>query len=655
MVKKCVMRGYLPLLICGTGTVGTTYRNYGSHSNDYVKYDPFGGGFSTMMFTLQNLFEEFQKHRCNWSRSNDNLELIRYKGCTMKLYRHPECDFIFQYNRKQPFVDSQLTGPYLHPGMAIMRRNRKLIPSFKTKPKGRSYIKVRIKPPTLFNDHWYFQKDLCKLPLLTIGASAASLRFPFCSPQTDNICIYFLVLHKWYNKQLSITTDYPKKLWDALKNQLKTHWSAVTTQPNKGPLGTVFNTFYTQEHIRDPDSKTAKRTDSQTANYYTKINSLWGDHVYEQSIIDKMEQNQQNMYSNRKMETYLGSQYLNFKTGVYSAIFLSPSRLSPDFPGLYQEVVYNPANDKGVGNKVWVDWCSKNDSSWTGRDSTLPIVDLPLWAALMGYADYAKKHFHDPGYIKEARLTIICPYTQPPLTNTEDTDMGFIPYDYNFANSKMPDGNGYIPLNYRFQWYPCMFHQQNFMNDMVQCGPFAYHGEQKSVTLTAKYTFKFLFGGNPILQQTVKDPCKQPDFHIPGTGGVPPRLQVTNPKLLDEGYFFKAWDIRRGLFGAKALKRMSEQQINAEFFTGPPKRPRFEVPALQGEDYDSQVRKLHPWPEDSESESEAEAPQEEEPKKPIQEQLEQQLREQKQLGRTVQHIIHQLVKTQHHLHVPIIH
>nr|AEX59988.1 putative protein ORF1/1 [Torque teno virus] len=155
--------------------------------------------------------------------------------------------------------------------------------------------------------------------------------------------------------------------------------------------------------------------------------------------------------------------------------------------------------------------------------------------------------------------------------------------------------------------------------------------------------------------RTVKDPCKQPDFHIPGTGGVPPRLQVTNPKLLDEGYFFKAWDIRRGLFDAKALKRMSEQQINAEFFTGPPKRPRFEVPALQGEDYDSQVRKLHPWPEDSESESEAEAPQEEEPKKPIQEQLEQQLREQKQLGRTVQHIIRQLVKTQHHLHVPIIH
>ncbi len=106
----------MPLLICGTGTTGTTYRNYGSHQADYVKFDPFGGGISTLQFSLQFLYEEYQKHRNTWSRSNVDLELVRYKGCSLKLYRHPEADFFFTYNRKPPFTDSQLTGPYLHPG-----------------------------------------------------------------------------------------------------------------------------------------------------------------------------------------------------------------------------------------------------------------------------------------------------------------------------------------------------------------------------------------------------------------------------------------------------------------------------------------------------------------------------------------------------------
>lgn len=193
------------------------------------------------------------------------------------------------------------------------------------------------------------------------------------------------------------------------------------------------------------------------------------------------------------------------------------------------------------------------------------------------------------------------------------------------------------------------------MNDIVQCGPFAYKGTEKSVTLTAKYKFFFLFGGNPTPQQAIKDPRKQPDFPIPGTSGQPPRLQVTNPKLLNEGYFFKAWDLRRGLFGAKAIKRMQQQQINAEFFTGPPKRPRFEIPAMQEDASDSLVSKRHPWETESEtqSETEKEASQETSPTTTIQFRLQQQLREQKQLGRTVQSIIKQLVKTQYHLHAPI--
>ncbi len=176
-----------------------------------------------------------------------------------------------------------------------------------------------------------------------------------------------------------------------------------------------------------------------------------------------------------------------------------------------------------------------------------------------------------------------------------------------------------------------MFHQQNFMNDIVQCGPFAYHGTEKSVTLTCKYKFTFLFGGNPIPQQTIKDPCKQPTFPIPLGGGLPRDVQVENPKLLHEGYFFRAWDTRRGYFGEKAIKRMQEKQTYAEFFAGPPKRPRFEVPAIQGEDSGLLESKYHPWQEDSqtETESETEVPEQTSPTQAIQLQLQRQLQQQK--------------------------
>lgn len=662
-----MVTGYIPLLICGTGTTGTTYRNYGSHMNDFVKYDPFGGGFSTLMFNLSVLYDEYKKQRCRWSHTNDDLELVRYLGATFTLYREPNVDFIFSYNRKPPFVESQITGPSLHPGILMNKRRRILVKSYKTKPKGRPYRKIRIKPPTLFTDKWYFQKDLCKLPLLTVSASAANLRFPFSSPQTENICIYFQILHPQYYRNIGILTEKLESNYNALFTQLQNDYQKQPlypesqSKPTSGLIGTVFNTFRTQEHIVDPSCTTALQKPNAPNLKPTKwniefVDSLWGDHVYTKQIVNLMKENATNMYNKRKRETYLGSKYINFKTGMYSPIFLSNERLAPDWPGLYLEVVYNPLLDAGEGNKVWVDWCSKDDTMWNDRPSRLTISDIPLWAAFMGLKDYATKYFHSPGLQKEMRVTIICPYTEPKLFNNNNTDQGFVPYDYNFGKGRMPDGNGYIPLDYRFSWYPCMFHQQNFMNDMVQSGPFAYKGQEKSCTLTCRYSFKFLFGGNPISQQTIKDPCKQPDFPIPGSRDFFGAVQVTNPRLIDEGYFFKAWDFRRGLFGQRAIKRVQQQQTPLTLFTGPPKRPRMEVPALADGDSDIPPTKWHPWAETTQEETcEEEESSSQTQTTPLQLVLRKQLREQRELKCRVQYLVKQLVKTQFHLHAPIIH
>nr|UGV45067.1 MAG: ORF1 [Torque teno virus] len=661
-VKKCVIRGYLPLIICGTSdSTGTVHRNYASHANDYVQYDPFGGGMCTMLFTLGKLFEEYTKHHNRWSHSNVDLELVRYRGARLTLYRNPETDFILTYNRKGPFTDSQLTGASLHPGMLMNQRKKILIPSLQTKPKGRKVKRITIKPPTLYTDKWYFQSDFYNIGLTSLGVTTANLRFPFCSPQTNNICTYFQVLSPRYNVACSIDPTYLKTNYDNLLTYIEQNYDLhpirprSTTAPTSGFPGTVFNTFKTQEHIVNPKAESYKQT-IENGNYYTKVQSVWGDHVYKKSIVTAMKQNAQNMYDNHKQASFQESQYLNFKTGYYSSIFLTNGRLSPDFKGLYTEVMYNPNNDRGVGNKVWIDWCTKNDSTWRDRPGALTVSDIPLWAAFYGYADYCKKYYNDPGLLHEVRVVVRCPYTEPPLTDADNTDMGFMAYDYNFGKGIMPDGNGYIPVRYRFHWYLCMFHQQNFMEDIVRCGPFAYKGENKSAVLMCKYKFNFLFGGNPIPQQTLKDPSKQPTFPLPVPGGGPPRLQIANPKHLNEGFYFKAWDLRRGLFGQKAIKRMQEQPFYAEFFAGPPKRPRWEVPAMAAEDdFDSRERKPKPYVESSQEETETEAEAQEETQTlPQTEQLRIQLREQKLIKLQLQHLFKQLLKTQVHLHAPII-
>nr|UGV44905.1 MAG: ORF1 [Torque teno virus] len=639
-IRKCLVIGYLALVLCGNGTFS---RNYASHSDDYIQKGPFGGGLSSMRFNMRILYDQFKRHLNFWTHTNQDLDLVRYRGCTITLYRHPEVDFIVKFNRKPPFLDTVVSAPAMHPGMLMTTKHKILVKSFKTKPKGKGTVKVRIRPPTLFDDRWYFQHDICKTTLFTISATPCDLRFPFCPPQTDNPCVNFLVLAGVYNGKLSIEAT-----------KVESEYNALTSAINMTTQGTLFNTFKTPEMIKCPAA--VKKTESSDAgtNCYKKLDSNWGDVIWNDQTIENFKSNTNNLWAARGNQTMTGSKYLNYRTGIYSAIFLSAGRLSPDFGGLYNDIVYNPTTDEGIGNIVWIDWCTKADCNFNETQAKGVLKDIPLWAALFGYVDFLKKTFKDDQLDKTARLTLICPYTKPQLVGPTQPNKGFVPYDYNFGRAHMPSGESYIPIYYRFRWYICLFHQQKFIEDIVSSGPFAYHGSQASATLTTKYKFHFLFGGNPVPQQTVRDPCNQPVFDIPGAGGLPRPIQVVDPKYVNEGYTFHAWDFRRGLFGQAAIKRVSGEQTNASLYSSGPKRPRTEIPPQDAEEGSySREGKLQPWLDSSEQEeSETEAPEEEATSPPsLQLQLKQQIREQRQLRCGIQHLFQQLMKTQQNLHI----
>nr|CAF05781.1 hypothetical protein [Torque teno virus] len=59
VIKRCRIKGYIPLIISGNGTFAT---NFTSHINDRIMKGPFGGGHSTMRFSLYILFEEHLRH-----------------------------------------------------------------------------------------------------------------------------------------------------------------------------------------------------------------------------------------------------------------------------------------------------------------------------------------------------------------------------------------------------------------------------------------------------------------------------------------------------------------------------------------------------------------------------------------------------------------
>nr|UGV42675.1 MAG: ORF1 [Torque teno virus] len=646
-VSRCFIVGYLPIIILGQGTASM---NYASHCDDVTYPGPFGGGISSMRFTLRILYDQFTRGQNFWTKTNEDLDLARFLGSRWRFYRHPDVDFIVTYETSAPFTDSLVSGPHQHPGIQMLMKKKIIIPSFKTKPKGKSSIKVKIQPPKLMIDKWYPQTDFCEVTLLTIHATACDLRFPFCSPQTDTSCIQFQVLsYTAYRQSISII---PTENQDKLKNFITTN---VYNNIN------VLNTLATPYCFRFPELEKISGQNNQIG-WPNNADSNDGDAIYKTGTLI------QNWIANnivwftkdQRAITQIHSQYgmpndhtFEHRTGIFCPALLSPQRLNPQVPGLYTTITYNPLTDKGQGNKLWCDPLTKNTFDYEPPKSKFLIENIPLWSAVTGYLDYCTKASKDESFKYNYRVLIQCPYTVPALfQNTETTkNRGYIPIGTNFAYGRMPGGAQQIPARWRLRWYPMFFNQQEVLEDLFQSGPFAYKGDAKSATLNSKYAFKWLWGGNRIFQQVVRDPCSHQQDQAVGPSRQPRAVQVFDPKYQAPEWTFHAWDIRRGLFGRQAIKRVSAKPTDDELVPTGTKRPRLEVPAFQEEqekDLLFRQRKHKAWEETTEEETEALSETEEESQE---QQLLRRLQQQRELGRGLRCLFQQLTRTQMGLHV----
>lgn len=572
---------------------------------------------TTDKFSLRILYDEYKRFMNYWTASNEDLDLCRYLGCTMYFFRHPEVDFIIKINTMPPFLDTAITAPSIHPGLMALDKRARWIPSLKNRPGKKHYIKIRVGAPKMFTDKWYPQTDLCDMTLLTVYATAADMQYPFGSPLTDTVVVNFQVLQSMYDTTISILPDEKSKrenLLTSISNYIPFYNTTQTIAQLKpfvdaggyttGTTTTTWNQLLntTKFTTTTTTTYTYPGTTNTTVTFITANDSWYRGTVYKDDIKNVPQKAAQLYFETTQKllgNTFHGSdKTLEYHGGLYSSIWLSPGRSYFETPGAYTDIKYNPFTDRGEGNMLWIDWLSKKDMKYDKVQSKCLVADLPLWAASYGYLEFCSKSTGDTNIHMNARLLIRSPFTDPQLIVHTDPTKGFVPYSLNFGNGKMPGGSSNVPIRMRAKWYPTLFHQQEVLEALAQSGPFAYHSDIKKVSLGIKYRFKWIWGGNPVRQQVVRNPCKEP--HSSGNR-VPRSIQIVDPKYNSPELTIHAWDFRRGFFGPKAIQRMQQQPTATEFFSAGRKRPRRDTEVYQS-DQEKEQKESSLFPQSSSSE-----------------------------------------------------
>jgi hypothetical protein len=653
--------------------------NYALHSEDYTEEGrfPHGGSLSTTTWSLKVLYDEFLKHHNFWGYPNNQLDLARYKGAKFTFYRHKKTDFIVFFNRKPPFKLNKYSCASYHPGMLMQQRHKVLIPSYDTKPKGRPKITVRIKPPTLLEDKWYTQQDLCDVNLLQLVVTAADFQHPFCSPQTNTPTTTFQVLKDIYYNTMSIS-EPPESYTNVNKPSESKTFSSYSHDLEQilYTRGSYWNSFHALEYLNPgvSDTNNSKIFNSTSTSliswltgkglnkFQTGNSTQFGYNSYEptyNNITNARKAYWTALNKPNDLSVNIAqakSERFEYHLGWYSPILLSNHRSNLNFARAYQDVTYNPNCDRGVKNRIWVQPLTKPTTEFDEKRCKCVVENLPLWSAFYCYHNFVEEELGISSEIYNSCIVVVqCPYTFPPLYDKKLPNKGYVFYDALFGNGKMPDGRGQIDVFWQQRWYPRMATQTQVMHDITMTGPFSYHDELVSTQLTAKYTFDFMWGGNMISTQIIKNPCKDSGLEPAYPGRQRRDLQIVDPHSMGPQFSFHNWDYRRGLFGQDAIDRVSKEPRDAPEYPNPYKRPRYFPPTDRA---DQEQEKDFNFQEESGASSSEESDQEVLQETQVlqfqpeqQQQLHLQLAQQQRLGEQLRFLLHQMFKTQANLHL----
>nr|UHK06615.1 MAG: ORF1 [Torque teno midi virus] len=461
---------------------------------------PCGGGFGVEEFTLEYLYEENKFQNNIWTKTNMYKDLCRYLRVTFTFYRHPYVDFIIAYERMPPFELTKFVYPSCHPLQLLLSKHKKILLSKKSKPNGRTKLKIKIKPPKQMITKWFFTAQFCKYTLLLLKAAAADFSAGYLQNGGENQQTTIIFLN---------TSFYQNGNWGAV--QSTTYYKPWSTVPKELIYSYMKGNSLVQDKI-GPFDNTQK-------GYYDSIS------------IDKG----------------------FFKPTLLQAVSFQPTQANLPI-GVAR---YNPNIDNGKDNMIWLASSLTTTYEPPHRDSDLLFKNLPLWLMLLGWFDYLKEKKHDPNYLESYYLVIKSPSIHF-YSSTLEREPYFIPIDKTFYEGKAPY-NAILTDTMKKNWFPTIKHQLQTLNAIVESSPLVPKFANKSDStweLKYHYNFHFKWGGPEISDQQIEDPAQLNSYAVPDT--VLQTVQIQNPAKQKASTFLHAWDVRRGIITQRALKRMCE-------------------------------------------------------------------------------------------------
>nr|UHK06368.1 MAG: ORF1 [Torque teno midi virus] len=503
-IKKCKIKGGGTIVM---GAEGCQFRCYTTYKTEWTNPKvPGGGGFGVELFTLRYLYKEYLAKQNIWTASNEYKEFCRYTGCKIVFYRHPETDFILWYDIQPPFTISKYSYMFMHPVLLLQRRHKKLLLSTATNPKGKLTRRFKIKPPKMLSTKWFFQEDFSDYGLVTIGATACNFRYPWlgCCNENNMITLYYIQ-----------PQFYPHTTWAQYHTQA---WNPLDVGSQTKLPENMFYYYY-----EGNSKKEWQMSPFQGTTPYDKSVSINGGWFCTQVL--------------RAVE-------------VKKSKSEAPMGLTPC--GVLR---YNPMEDTGQGNKVWVTDVLSG-SYGEPKDKDLIMEGYPLYMLVFGYTSYLKQVKHDTVSFKGKMLV----FKSPAFRRIRGADKhDWYPIvDKSFCFGKGPGMTDPITFTNN-QWYPTIYAQRDSIASIVGCGPYTpKYNETKQSTWQCNYFYNFYFkwGGEYPPDQEAEDPTTKGKYPIPDHQQE--AIQIADPYKQKYQTIFKSWDYRRGSITKKALKRMQE-------------------------------------------------------------------------------------------------
>nr|UGV34152.1 MAG: ORF1 [TTV-like mini virus] len=540
-IVKCKITGYKCLF---QGSPHRKQHNWIQYIYSYAKPEmPAGGGWSLLVFSLDSMYEDYKHLQCIWTKGNAGLPLVRYTGCKMKFYQSKFDDYIVKYDNCWPMVDTPHTHADSSPSRMLQTYHKVVIPSKQTQNRKKPFKKIFIKPPPQMTNKWYFQRDICKIPLCMLTTTAVDLQQPFAysNQNNNNILIKYLNPHIFKNNNFQ---DYSKTTGYSPKSLENTPYY-LYSDSSGNPYPPITNTQQQKLWLLQLTPLTnTKNYNAGAQMSYIKSNNKpehWGNPFYHTHL----DPHASTIY-------FLNWDTTTFISNIDSLSATVQPKIFKATENLIYETVYNPDNDTGEDNIAYLIKTNQESNFMPLQDKDFQISGFPWFNMLWGWTDFIKKLEKTVNLENNYMLVI-------QTKSFHEKEDYFVPVDLSFVNGFDPftpeTNEHHTPSYYNQQnWFPKIQFQEETIESICESGP----GTSRSknyLQAICKYSFYFKWGGCPKTLEKAYNPCSQPKWTTPNS--IDARLEIQNPNEPPQTNLFY-WDWQSDFVKETAIQRIRE-------------------------------------------------------------------------------------------------